>query len=829
MNKNAPQLRLSMTALQLIWKTIIIFSLWPRPTQLVVCQQSSNKTQPTIAIGEGLVAGDLNRTSWPSSPNGNFSFGFYATDGGNYKLGIWYTHVPVQTIVWGLAENVTTPLGAGAKISLTSNGSIELRSSDASQALVWSSNTDGLGVSGASFNDMGNYILLNSTSASLWQSWDSPSDTLLPGQTLPQGTTLTAMVSPHIASAGVGPYTLALKGDGNLVLQFNITTTYWSTEIAQEGASHLYFDELGDLQLLNASGVAMSYRSRDYGVGPLRRVVVTSGGNLETFGWDDTASNWTATWEAFSNECEIYGWCGRHGLCGYSETGPVCSCLPGYQAIDAKSPRQGCRLMMELNCSTGVKMVTLENTFILDYTSDFLVNSANSATCAQKCSVDTGNADTLPCLASTLENEGTAFCKLKRNQFFSAYRSPFIPSQSFVKLCVDQKVTLDSMFGDTGSVSPASTGLRVALGCVSALAGILLLLLVWPYLARCKKSTPYGLTMRLSRDRSPSPDYVPGAPVRLPYKALQKATKNFSEKLGSGGFGTVYKGVLEDGTAVAVKQLEDVFEQGEREFRTEVSVIGSTHHVNLVHLHGYCTERAHRLLVYEYLSNGSLDHYLIQGGEMTTTSSSSLSSGSTASTRPWSALDWKTSFTIALGTARGIMYLHEECRECIVHCDIKPENILLDETFCPKVSDFGLAKLLGLRSRDRHITTIRGTRGYLAPEWGANLPLTAKADVYSYGMVLLELVVGRRALDAPAGEHIRFPTWVYRGMLNGSLVKNVVRHRVDLAQFERTIRTAFWCIQDDPSARPTMGKVVQMLEGIVHVDSPPEPLTTGRL
>lgn len=268
-------------------------------------------------------------------------------------------------------------------------------------------------------------------------------------------------------------------------------------------------------------------------------------------------------------------------------------------------------------------------------------------------------------------------------------------------------------------------------------------------------------------------------------------------------------------------------------------MIGSTHHVNLVHLHGYCTEKAHRLLVYEYLSNGSLDHYLVHGGDATSTSSSSLSSGSTASNaiQPRTILDWKTRSSIALGMARGIMYLHEECRECIVHCDIKPENILLDESFCPKVSDFGLAKLLGLRGRERHITTIRGTRGYLAPEWSANLPLTAKADVYSYGMVLLELVVGRRALDSAAAdsERIRFPTWVYRDMIAGSLVRSIkeqarnLGHRVDLDQFERTVFTAFWCIQDEPSARPSMGKVVQMLEGIASVDPPPEPLRIRKL
>lgn len=266
-------------------------------------------------------------------------------------------------------------------------------------------------------------------------------------------------------------------------------------------------------------------------------------------------------------------------------------------------------------------------------------------------------------------------------------------------------------------------------------------------------------------------------------------------------------------------------------------MIGSTHHINLVRLHGFCSEKAHRLLVYEYLSRGSLDNYLVHGSETTTTTTTSSSSASSASaasnsSRP-QTLTWQTRFSIALGAARGITYLHEECRECIVHCDIKPENILLDENFCPKVSDFGLAKLLGLRGVGRHITTIRGTRGYLAPEWGANLPLTPKADVFSFGMVLLELVVGTRALNTMASdsEQVRFPAWVHRELMEGNLVAGIKEQAakegqwIDPGHVERVVHTAFWCILDEPTSRPTMGKVVQMLEGTITVEPPPTPPT----
>lgn len=532
MNKNA------LNAVQFLCNLIIVVSLWLQAD----CQQSSNAT---IGLGGSLVAGD---TAWTSSPSGNFSFGFYG-ERDSYKLGIWYSRLPVQTIVWRLVSN-DDQYDAGAKITLTSDGSLELQRSN---ALVWSSNTDGLGVSGATLSDSGNFMLLNSTGHVLWQTWDSPSDTLLPGQTLSQGKALTAMASLHISDY-VSPYTLSFKVDTdvNLVLYFNQTTVYWTADSSANRAS---FNELGELQLLNSSGVSGSYRSSDYGTGPLRRVTLSSNGNLETLSWDDAASNWTATWAAFANECEIYGWCGRNGLCAYSETGPVCSCLPGYQFI---SLQQGCDVIMNLNCTAGLKTVTLENTFLLAFTSDYLQNSANSTSCAHMCLVDVTTVGTA-CVASTLENEGSAFCRLKRTQFFSAYRSPFIAAQSFVKLCVDQKVT--SYLALSPGNSRNSTGLVVALACVSALAGFLLFLLAWPYLNLGEKATALG--RRLRRSPSLTLEYVPGAPVRLSYRTLQKATKNFSEKLGAGGFGTVYKGVLEDGTIVAVKQLEDVVEQGD--------------------------------------------------------------------------------------------------------------------------------------------------------------------------------------------------------------------------------------------------------------------------
>jgi len=212
-----------------------------------------------------------------------------------------------------------------------------------------------------------------------------------------------------------------------------------------------------------------------------------------------------------------------------------------------------------------------------------------------------------------------------------------------------------------------------------------------------------------------------GSLVAFAYKDLQTATKNFSEKLGGGGFGSVFKGVLPNSSLIAVKKLES-WSQGEKQFRTEVSTIGNIQHVNLVRLLGFCSEGTSRLLVYDFMPNGSLDSHLFTEKDS-------------------DFLDWKTRYQNSMGTARGLAYLHEKCRDCIIHCDIKPENILLDAEFFPKVSDFGLAKLVG-REFSRVLTTMRGTRGYLAPEWISGVAITAKAVGSSYGMMLFEFVSG---------------------------------------------------------------------------------------
>ncbi|CAL4997788.1 unnamed protein product [Urochloa decumbens] len=309
------------------------------------------------------------------------------------------------------------------------------------------------------------------------------------------------------------------------------------------------------------------------------------------------------------------------------------------------------------------------------------------------------------------------------------------------------------------------------------------------------------------------------APLRsYRYKELEQATCSFREPLGRGAFGTVFRGSLHNGqTAIAVKRLEKVVEEGEREFQREVRAIGRTNHRNLVRLLGFCQEGANRLLVYEYMSNGSLAERLFvnRGG---------CGGGSGLPYPP----SWGERMGIALDVARGLHYLHDELERRVIHCDVKPQNILMDASGTAKIADFGLAKLM-LPDQTRTFTGVRGTRGYLAPEWYRDSgPLTVKADVYSYGVVLLETVTCRRSMELEeAGEDRTLMELAHEWLVGGE-AKLVMAsdEAVDASEVERAVKVALWCAQVEPQARPAMRTVILMLEGHLAVPFPPPPASS---
>ncbi|KAK1440143.1 hypothetical protein QVD17_05968 [Tagetes erecta] len=314
--------------------------------------------------------------------------------------------------------------------------------------------------------------------------------------------------------------------------------------------------------------------------------------------------------------------------------------------------------------------------------------------------------------------------------------------------------------------------------------------------------------------RSESPKHFPGFEDELSdvqnlklysYKELRAATDDFSpaNKIGEGGFGPVYLGKLRHGKYAAIKVLAAESKQGAREFLTEIKVIYDIGHENLAKLRGCCVEGDHRILVYDYVENNSLAQTLLGGGH------SSIQ------------FSWRTRTKICIGIAKGLAYLHEEVRPHVVHRDIKASNILLDKDLTPKISDFGLAKLIPVNMT--HVSTrVAGTIGYLAPEYAIRGQLTRRADVYSFGVLLIEIVSGRcntNSLLPLEDQYILERTWdLYEKNRLVELVDTALYGDFDPEEACKYLKIALLCTQDSPKLRPMMSTVVKMLSGEIKFD-----------
>ncbi|KAI5559269.1 hypothetical protein BDE02_17G098500 [Populus trichocarpa] len=363
--------------------------------------------------------------------------------------------------------------------------------------------------------------------------------------------------------------------------------------------------------------------------------------------------------------------------------------------------------------------------------------------------------------------------------------------------------------------------LQIAAGTLAAATAILTLSVITIYLTRREGSfsAVIAMTFRLKNSQHVGRvetfmmDYHSLTPKRYSYSDIKKMTNSFVNTLGEGGFGNVYRGKLpDDGRLVAVKVLKESKGDGE-EFMNEVASISRTSHVNVVTLLGFCYERNKRALIYEFMPNGSLDSFLSNKGSPHTNC----------------RLEWKKLYEIAVGIARGLEYLHRGCNTRIVHFDIKPHNILLDEDFCPKISDFGLAKLCKSKVSKISMIGARGTVGYIAPEvfcrsFGG---VTYKSDVYSYGMMVLEMVGKSKDFDMGSLEtnELYFPDWFYMYLDPGEISTfhgGTTEEEKEIVK--KMILVGLWCIQTIPSHRPSMTKVVEMFEGSLQsLQIPPRP------
>ncbi|KAJ0962408.1 hypothetical protein J5N97_030236 [Dioscorea zingiberensis] len=725
-----------------------------------------------------------------TSKGGNFVLGFFTKDNSSrrFYIGIWYKRVSELTPVW--VANRATPVSDPTKslLHISHEGNLVLQDQLA-KSLIWSTNATISSYSTvAVLQDNGNLVLRDGENSSnvFWQSFENPTHTWLSGGKLAfnkrtgVSQRLTSWKNPENPAPGL--FSLEIGQNGQYISQWNMSKSYWTTgpwdgrtfSQVPVMAEHFMFDYT---YVNNSEEIYFSFSVIDNAT--IARLIMDVSGQMKFLKWVEAVRVWTQFWCGPEAQCQVTAFCGPFGSCNEQRLRHKCTCVKGFSQRslkdwDLSDYSGGCTRITPLQCGGNTSAYVEEDKFLL-------ISSVRLPTDAQQ--FQAGNVD--ECEQACLNN-----CSC------TAYSYGTTCSLWYGGL-LNLQDQYDGADGGTLYLRLAASELPrhhnnrrvpgiIAGGVAASFVGALV---VWVLVTTWRR-----------RERS----WVleKGALVVFRYNDLQRVTHNFSDKLGAGSFGSVFKGVLPDSTIVAVKKLQGI-RQGEKQFRAEVSTLGTIQHVNLVSLRGFCAEGTERLLVFDYMPNGSLDSHLFHSNAK--------------------VLDWSTRYRIALGIARGLAYLHEKCRECIIHCDIKPENILLDAAFNPIVTDFGLAKLLG-REFSHVLTSLRGTIGYISPEWISGLAITPKADVYSFGMMLLEIISGKRNTKQIKCWVDYFPLkaaiQVREGMVD-CLLDGRLQGDANMDELNIACKVACWCIQDMEIERPTMGMVVLMLEGLMEVSIPP--------
>nr|UDL18216.1 G-type S receptor-like kinase NIP43 [Astragalus sinicus] len=741
-------------------------------------------------------------------------------------------HAASNTIIW--SANPDAPMSESDIMNLTLKG---ITIFDKEGNTKWSTPQMKSTVSKLALTEMGNLVLLDHSNGSLWESFQHPTDTIVIGQQLPVGTSLSSATSN--SNLSIGNYKLAITSSDAILKWYG--QTYWT--LSMESKAYKNSNNMVEYMTINATGFYLSGHDEtvhvyqiSFPLADFRIAKLASNGQFTISSF--SGKNWKQEFVGPDDGCEIPLACGRVGLCSENSisSSPACSCPTNFHV--ATGNLGGCvpsneSFSLSLACSSpSPNNNSRSNSSFLkigyglgyfgNIYSDPIVYGVNLSVCQDLCY---GNCS---CLGIFYRNSSGS-CYMIENELGSIYNGGEEDMLGFIKANVLLSEATDDDTNEEGTSQ--KDGFPVVAAVLLPVSGMILMMalvfFIWRRLKKTKskmQDVKLGKPLQLSHSSGDlEAFYIPGLPTRFDYEELEEATDNFKTLIGSGAFGHVYKGVLPDKTVVAVKKLVNIGIQGKKDFCTEISIIGNIRHVNLVRLKGFCAQRGHRMLVYEYMNRGSLDRNIFGSGPV---------------------LEWQERLEVAIGTARGLAYLHTGCGQTIIHCDIKPENILLQEGFQAKISDFGLSKLLS-REQSGLFTTMRGTRGYLAPEWLTNAAISEKTDVYSFGMVLLELVSGRKNCSYRSRSHSvddsnsggggvhssnssttgfgYFPLFALEMHEQGSYLELAdlrLEGRVTCEEVEKLVRIALCCVHEEPSLRPNMATIVGMLEGGTPIPQP---------
>nr|XP_043630266.1 G-type lectin S-receptor-like serine/threonine-protein kinase At4g27290 [Erigeron canadensis] len=807
------------------------FSALKNIDDLNVCATSQDTINANQTIKDGQTIVSAQQT---------FELGFFSPKNStNRYVGIWYKTISYGTVMW--VANRNTPLtNTLGELSLTLQGILVIR--NASGDVIWSSSIGSSLVSlkkpVAQLLDTGNFIVRQETDHEnyIWQSFDYTTDTLVPG----------------------------MKFGKDLVTGLEWNFTSWKTENDPSLGKHcVRIDIQGYPQMMVLDGPNIRFRAGPwngvrfagepslspnsiykYGfvlnqremyyhfdlinTSVVTRVVINHTGSFERLLWIESRQEWIVYMTPQTDNCDRYGLCGSFASCNINNS-PACGCLKGFEP---KSPdqwnvadwSQGCRRSTPLDCGPKEGFRKYSNIKLPDTRWSWFDQSMNLNECEQVCKRNCS------CTAYTTQNisgSGSG-CLLwfgdlmdirtltenGQDLYIRMPTSELAKNKSSSEKIVKIIVPLISVLLITILSICVLYRFKNRMSMIAGMEVIMYLTLTLES-GTLEGGNKYDAGNENSNDDQQLPILIDSKdelelPILIDFSILQKATDNFSEnnKLGEGGFGPVYKGVMENGKEIAVKRLSRSSNQGHDEFMNEVITISKLQHRNLVTLLGCCIKGAENMLVYEYMSNKSLDFFIFDENQST-------------------VLDWPTRVHIIKGIARGLLYLHRDSRLRIIHRDLKVSNILLDHDMVPKISDFGIAKCFGGNQIEATTERVVGTYGYMAPEYAGDGMFSIKSDVFSFGVLVLEIVSGKRNRGFKNEEHsdnlIGHAWRLHKKGKSLKLVATSLYESINLSEVSRSIHLGLLCVQQRPEDRPTMASVVQMFSSDGELPPPKPP------
>ncbi|XP_028959090.2 G-type lectin S-receptor-like serine/threonine-protein kinase At1g11410 isoform X1 [Malus domestica] len=814
--------KLTMNSTKFFFVSTVLFLF------LVILPSSISVTLDAITPNQPLREGDvlLSTTEF-------FALGFFKPGNShNRYIGVWYNKIPIKTIVWiANRENPIVPTaGTGLLAIHADHGGLVMYGEDQNTPF-WSTN---LTVSSpnnsviAKLWDTGNLVVVEINGGSsekvLWQGFDYPTNTMLPfmklGLDRRSGLNwfLTSWKSQDDPGMGNCSYRIETSESPQGFLYMGQTPLWrtgpwigerWSgvPQIKKTFYSNVTFVNTQDEVSIMDGTV---YESIFF------KMVINESGNIERSAWHD--NKWVPYWSP-DRQCDFYGKCGPNSIC-YPNPNFAdkfeCKCLPGFEP---KLQHEwylgdwsgGCvRQKGSSVCQNGEGFLKLESVKVPD-TSTARVNMSRSGEackeeCLRNCSCTAyANAD---------ERQGGSGC--------ITWHGDLIDTRTFLYTGQDLYVRVDAnVSAQYAKKSNSSFGKKRKLE-VSVACGLLFFLLfsLACWLVKRKRKGKrsqdklFNVTIASTswEDSSARTNIdESGINSELPFFELStivKATHNFASnnKLGTGGFGSVYKGVLDNGKEIAVKRLAKNSGQGIGEFKNEVVLLSKLQHRNLVRIMGCCVQDEEKMLIYEYLANKSLDFFIFAKEAF---------------------LDWTRRLEIICGIARGILYLHQDSRLRIIHRDLKASNVLLDSAMNPKISDFGMARIFGAEQIEANTNRVVGTYGYMSPEYAMEGFFSVKSDVYSFGVLLLEIVTGRKNTsyyhDSSYSNLVGHVWDLWKESRALEIIDSSLGESYHVNEVLRCIHIALLCVQEQAKDRPLMSAVVSMLGNDAAIPSPKQP------